>query len=202
MSMMVQSGRFTSRTLSVISSGGMSSTGSTTNFTPTGTATGDLLVLICGGADPTVFGGAAAWSYNNQTGGGNNIKTAYKILAAGDVGATHTISETSNLTPFAWVVYRGPTAMTLKESKAQASGSTLDFTGFTLAGTHLAALTIGFSHGGGSATGITFPAGWTTNTSRVAFDLKAAISSTTYPGGALSASGVSGAVCGTLWELT
>lgn len=188
--------------LTVVSSGTAQSSGTTTVFTPSNTAVGDLLILICGGTDPDVTGGSAEWNSYNQVGGGTNIKTLYKVLAAGDVGASHTISATSNLAPFAWVVYRGPKGLLLRQAVAQASGSTLDFTGFTPRVDSVGAVVIGFSHSGGSASGITFPSSWVTNTSINAFNLKAAISNPNYQGEAISASGISGAVCGTLWELT
>lgn len=184
----------------IVSSGTLTSAGSTLNFTPTSTAIGDLVILVTGGVTPTLSGGSgSAWSYNDQTGGGSNIKTCYKVLQSGDEGATFVISSTPNNTPFAWIVYRGPTAMTLKESVAQGSGSTLDFTGFTP--TNSTALAIGFSHGGGSATGIALT-GWTTDITNTSFDAKSVLSTTSYFGGALSFTGVSGAVCGTLWEIT
>lgn len=184
------------------SAGNVTSSGSTTTFTPTGTAAGDLLILICGGTTPTISGGAGSgWSYSNQVGGGTNIQTCYKILAAGDVGATFTISATANAAPFLWVTYRGPVAMTLKESVAQPSGAALTFTGFTPGSTNVAALVVGFSHGGGSAVGATFPAGWTTDASLNAFDIKSVTTSPEYASGSISITGISGAICATLWEL-
>ncbi|MDP3869923.1 hypothetical protein [Phenylobacterium sp.] len=188
--------------LAKVSSGLLTSAAAPLALTFTSTIVGDLLILICGGTLPTITGGhGSGWSYSDQTGGGTSIRIAWKFAAAADVGATFTISTVANGAPFAWVSYRGPTTMVLKESVALDSTTTLPFSGFAPASSNVGALIIGFSHGGGTTTSMVPPNGWVKDVENPNFGAKASLSMDGYAGGAVTVTGLTGAICGTLWEL-
>lgn len=109
---------------------------STFVFTATNTNVGDWMFVMADGVNATsVTGGSGnTWTKLVLTNVGARPTTLfYRVLAAGDAGATFTINGGVNTGPAEWVAYRGIASVGSPQTQVTlASALTIDFTAPTL----------------------------------------------------------------------
>lgn len=181
-----------SSSVSYVTGGNGSFSGSTFSFTPAGLAVGDWMFVVADGVSATsVTGGSGGtWTRLTLVNAGNFTSTLfYRQMTAGDVGATFTINGGTATGPAEWVVYRGATAVVAAQTQVSAANaSTLGFSAPSLSAQSSRLLAVLSEHGSAGAGSWSAPANWA---ARVAWNQYGPkwlgdIPSSVYPGGGIT----------------
>jgi len=159
-----------SSSVTYVTGGTGSFSGTTFNFTPAGLAAGDWMFAVADGVVATSISGGsgAAWTISRTFNNAGTWTTTFRRQAtAADVGATFTINGGSNTGPAEWVVYRGVASVVAPQMQASAANaSTLVFTAPTVSGLSSRFLAVISEHGSAGAGSWSAPANWTTRVSQ------------------------------------
>ena len=155
-----------SSSVTYVSGGNGTFSGSTFSFTPTGMAIGDWIFAVADGvyigAGPTGGSGAAWTAFREFNAAGTWTSGFRRQIVAGDVGATFTFNGGSNTGPAEWVVYRGVASVGTPQARVSAANAyNLIFTAPTVSGLSSRFLAIISEHGSAGAGSWTPPANWT-----------------------------------------
>ena len=181
-----------SSSVSFVSGGNGAFSGSTFIFTPTSLAAGDQMFVVADGVSATDVTGGSGGAWTRQTlvnAGGFTTTLFYRQLAAGDVGATFTITGGTSTGPAEWVVYRGVASVGSPQTQVSgASASTLNFTAPSVSVSSSRFLAVISEHGSASGGAWTAPANWTARVSWSQYGPKwlGDIQSSVYPGGGIT----------------